>query len=92
MKFPTNVTNYKWTETRTLGRVYCGRSLADSGPYKSPSRCEQSNTDATSEHYLTGLLATHFGFTSTGDLVGERRLLGVLRGLLVMLGCLLLVD
>jgi hypothetical protein len=53
MKFPTNFTSYKWTETRALARVFCGRSPTDSGPYKSPSQCEQCNTDAGSEHYLT---------------------------------------
>jgi hypothetical protein len=53
MKYPTNFTRYKWTETRALARVFCGRSPTDSGPYKSPSQCEQCNTDVSSEHYLT---------------------------------------
>jgi hypothetical protein len=33
MKFPTNFTSYKWTETRALARVFCGRSPTDSDPY-----------------------------------------------------------
>jgi hypothetical protein len=53
MKFPTNFTSYKWTETRALARVFCGRSPTDSGPYKSPSQYEECNTDASSKHYLT---------------------------------------
>jgi hypothetical protein len=52
MESPTNITNYKWTETRALARVFCGKSPTDSGSYKSPSQCEQCNTDASSEHYL----------------------------------------
>jgi hypothetical protein len=53
MKFSTNFTSYKWTETRTLARVFCRRSPTDSGPYRLPPQCEQCNTDASSEQYLT---------------------------------------
>jgi hypothetical protein len=56
MKFPTSFTSYKWTETRARARVLCGRSPTDSDPYKPPSQCEQCNTDASSEYYLTTFL------------------------------------
>jgi ribonuclease HI len=51
-RFPPHLSMLKWTETRALFRIYCGRSPTDPYPSQPPSKCASCGGPATSEHFI----------------------------------------